>query len=111
MKLYFSRITADHWVAKNKLEAAAKKLAYEMDRQLVPENKIPVFKTDFQRKLSKLNEEHSRCKPLALDIWTPDDRNKFKDKAIYISSVVSMSLFEVNEDAMFELNFFEYKKL
>jgi hypothetical protein len=111
MKLYFSRVTADYWVPKNTLEAAAKKLAYEMDRQLVPENKVEVFKAKYRSRLQKLNEEHSRCKPLVLDIWTPDDRGTYRDKAVDIKSVVCMTLYEVNGDSMYELNFFEYKKL
>lgn len=111
MKLYFSRITADHWVAKNKLEAAAKSLAYEMDRQLIPADKVPAFKAMIRQRLIKLNEEYSRCKPLVIDIWTPEDDMKYPDIAVLVPYVFHMSLFVVNGDSMYELNFFEYKKL
>lgn len=103
MKLYFSRVTADHWVAKNKLEAAAKSLAYELDRQLIPADKIPAFKAEIRQRLGKINEEHSRCKPLVLDMWTPRDEAKYPDIAVHVPYVFEMSLFVVNGDSMYEL--------
>ena len=69
-KLYVSRITADHWMAKNNLEKAAKKLAKEMERKLIMENELPAFRKEFQLKIKQLNQEFNRCKPLDFYIET-----------------------------------------
>jgi hypothetical protein len=111
MKLYFSKVTTDHWVAKNKLEAAAKDLAHELDRQLIPEDKIPTFRAMIRQRLVKLNEEYSRCKPLVIDIYSPEDEARYLDFAVDVPYVFRMSLFAVNGDSIYELNFFEYKKI
>jgi hypothetical protein len=44
MRQYFSLVTADYWNAKNKLETAAKELAQEMGRKIIPGDRIPDFK-------------------------------------------------------------------
>ena len=90
-KVYFSRITRDHWTAKNNLEKAAKKLAREMDRILISENRVPAFKKEFQEKVNALNKEFSRCKPLRFSINSSFERNG--DIVIYCDGVFYMSLF------------------
>jgi hypothetical protein len=91
MKNYFSRITADHWCAKNKLEKAAHKAAKEMDRRLVPDWQVKAYKEEFKEKILKINNEHPRCKPVELLISAGyTDRG---DIDFYISGVFQMSLF------------------
>jgi hypothetical protein len=95
MKIYFSRITADHWCAKNNLEKAAHKLAREMDRRILTQDQVPAYKKEFQEKINKLNQEYHRCKPLELDIHSAyDDRG---DIDFYISSVFNLCLFLAKE--------------
>jgi len=91
MKNYFSRITADHWCAKNKLEEAAHKVAKEMDRRLVPDWQVKAFKEEFKEKILKINNEHPRCKPVELLIDA--DRMDRGDINFYVSGVFQMSLF------------------
>jgi ribosomal protein S24E len=65
---YFSKITHDHWVSKNNLQKAAHKVAQEMDRKIITEELVEDFKTEFKEKISKLNAEFYRCKPVHLSI-------------------------------------------
>lgn len=93
MKLYLSRITADHWTAKNNLEKAAHELAKDMDRRLLTENQIKGFKKEFQDKVDELNILYYRCKPLRFSI---ESREHSKDDySIYCDGVFNMSLFLV----------------
>jgi hypothetical protein len=91
MKTYFSRITQDHWQSKNNLQKAAHKLAIEMDRILISENRVPGFKKEFQERIESLNKEFSRCKPLNFSISSSHERNG--DITIWCDGVFSMSLF------------------
>lgn len=95
MKMYFSRITADHWTAKNKLEKAAHELAKEMDRRLITEDKVLDFKVEFHDKIEKLNNEFNRCKPLRFSISTKEFAHG--DYWIYCDGVFQMSLFLVKD--------------
>jgi len=101
---YFSRITADHWTAKNKLEAAAHLLAYEMDRKLIPDSDVKEFLELFQHEMNKLCQSFPRCKPLhfswhvGYSFTEHDGRNKkWNELWIYYDGVFNMSLFEVKE--------------
>jgi len=95
MKQYFSKITADHWVAKNRLEAAAHKVAREMERRIIPEDKIAEFKNEFRDKIKSINIANPRCKPLEFNILNAyDDRG---DIDIYIPSVFNFSCYLVKE--------------
>jgi hypothetical protein len=91
MKQYFSRITADHWCAKNNLEKAAHKLAKEMDRRIVPDWQVKAYKEEFKTKIQKLNEEFPRCKPLRFSIGPSPSNNG--DIVIWCDGVFNMSLF------------------
>jgi hypothetical protein len=94
MKTYFSRIVADHWCAKNKLEEAAHKLAHEMDRQILTEDQVPAYKAEFLAKIDQLNALFSRCKPLRfsfeLSKHHPEDMG---DYSIWCDRVFNMCLF------------------
>lgn len=98
MKTFFSRITADHWCAKNNLEKAAHKLATEMDRKILSESEVPAFKKEFQDKINALNLEFKRCKPLNFSIQASYDRKG--DISIYCSGVFQMSLFMAKGEAI-----------
>ena len=95
MKQYFSRITSDHWIAKNNLQKAAHKLAKEMDRRVLTESQVPAFKKEFKEKIDALNFEFKRCKPLSLSISSSYERNG--DISVYCDGVFYMSLFLVKE--------------
>ena len=94
MQLYFSKVTQDHWVAKNRLEAEAKTIALYAERRLIPEEKLEAFKTEFQKRISRANLQSHRCKPLELDIRTFGIDNG--DITIYIPGVFQMSLYKVH---------------
>jgi hypothetical protein len=68
MKMYFSRIVADHWCAKNKSEEAAHKLAHEMERRILTIDQVKAYKEEFKARVNQINAAHSRCKPLNLSI-------------------------------------------
>jgi len=108
MTTYFSRITSDHWAAKNKLEAAAKDLAREMDRHIIPADRANDFKNIFKQKVENLNTRFSRCKPLELEIWKPrEDRSN--DICIQISGVFCMELISIKTVPIFNIGIFELK--
>lgn len=95
MKQFFSRITSDHWVAKNNLEKAAHKLAKEMDRRILQHSEVDAFKKEFNDKVKALNEEYKRCKPLRFSIEKSYADNG--DIAIWCYGVFNMSLFLAKE--------------
>jgi hypothetical protein len=64
MKMYFSRIVADHWCAKNKSEEAAHKLAYELERRILKAGQVEAFKKEFLSNIDKIHAKYPRCKPL-----------------------------------------------
>jgi len=94
---FFSRITANHWTAKNKLEAAAHELAYEMDRKLIPGDKIQDYFKDFKKKIDELCAIHHRCKPLKFS-WHRGYTKRWSEWWIYCDGVFQISLVEVKED-------------
>lgn len=95
MKIYFSRITQDHWMAKNNLQRAAHKVAKEMDRRIVTEDKVIDFKAEFIDKITRLNEEYSRCKPVHLSI-TKDPLDK-GDTTFWADGIFCLVLFLAKE--------------
>jgi hypothetical protein len=96
MKNYFSRITQDHWCSKNNLQKAAHKVATEMDRRIVTSDQVESFKTDFKEKISRINAEFSRCKPVILDINRDhDDRG---DIVFWADGIFCICLFLAKEN-------------
>lgn len=93
--MYVSRITADHWMAKNNLEKAAKKLAKEMERKLIPGDQLAAYKKEFKDKIEKLNQEFKRCKPL--DFYINASYDNTRDIVINCSGVFMMEMFEVKQ--------------
>lgn len=93
--MYVSRITADNWMAKNNLEKAAKKLAKEMERRLIPGEQLAAYKKEFKDKIEKLNQEFKRCKPL--DFYIDVSYDNRSDIDINCSGVFMMEVFEVKQ--------------
>lgn len=95
MAQYFSRITANHWTAKNRLEKAAHDVAKDMDRRLIPGDRMNAFIEEFKAKIDSINKANARCKPLELNIHK-DYMNR-DDIRFYISMVFNFTLFLVKE--------------
>jgi len=96
MARFFSKITADHWIAKNSLEEAVKKLAREMDRRLLKNFEVAPFKIKFREKIKELNKAQPRCKPVELEI-----RSSFLNKEetwIRVPQVFEMSIYKAKEN-------------
>ena len=100
MKQYFSRITADHWTAKNSLEKAAHELAYEMDRFVIPEPLVEGYLDLFKERITELDKKYCRCNPLRFSI-VKDRSITDGDIYIYCDGVFQMSLFEVHNNPAF----------
>lgn len=64
MKYYFTLISNDYRIDKNKLETAAKDATREASYRLISQEELPNFKKEFIRKIKDLNTKHPRCKPL-----------------------------------------------
>ena len=95
MKNYFSRITQDHWQSKNNLQKAAHKVAKEMDRKIITADQVEDFKTEFKEKISKLNAEYPRCKPVHLSIErNPLDKG---DITFWADGIFCLELFLAKE--------------
>jgi hypothetical protein len=95
MKTYFSRIVADHWSAKNESQKAAHKLAKEMERRIVSQDKVLDFKAEFIDKVTWINKAHPRCKPLHLSIQS--DRMDKGDIVFWMDGVFHLDLILAKE--------------
>lgn len=92
---YLSRITADHWTAKNNLQKAAHKLAHTMDKIFIPAEEVENFKKYFHSRIEELNKEFSRCKPLSFSIQrSQQDRDEYW---IYCDGVFNMHLIKIKK--------------
>jgi len=80
MKYYFTLISNDYRVDKNKLEAAAKKATRKASYRIISEKEILPFKKEFRDKIKKLNEKFPRCKPLEIS----SDRYHISNTKSYI---------------------------
>lgn len=98
--IYFSRITAIHWTAKNNAQKQAKELAMEMDRHMVEEQVVKNWLQIFELKIYQINLDNPRCKPLKLDVWEKTSYGHFmqKDISLCVSDVFQMELFEVKNN-------------
>lgn len=64
MKYYFTLISNDHRLEKNKLEEAAKEATREASQRLISESELMLFKHSFLNKIKDLNTKFPRCRPL-----------------------------------------------
>ena len=91
MKTYFSKISADHWTAKNNLEKEAHKLGREMERRIIPEQELKAFKKELSEKIDNLNKQFTRCKPLSFSIHGSYDNSG--DYTAYCDGVFNMGIY------------------
>lgn len=91
MKTYFSRITADHWCAKNNLHREINNVAKEMDRRIVTADEVEAFKAEISHEIEELNKKYSRCTPMKLSIHKDYDRGE--DIQFVVSGVFQLVLF------------------
>jgi hypothetical protein len=95
MAYFFTKITADHWTAKNKLQEEVKKLAREMDRRLLRNFEVATFIIRFRKKIKESNDKYPRCKPVEIEI-EPFHSNK-EETSIYVSEVFWMAIYKAKE--------------
>ena len=93
MNLFFSKVTADHWCPKNKLQEEAQAAARDMDCILVPESKMKDFGDEVFRRIDELNKKYHRCNPLKLYKWKPDRH----EDCFMIDGVFTLSMYQVKE--------------
>lgn len=90
---FFMKVSSDHWIAKNKAEAAAKELAGFYDRKLLPAYTLGMVKAKLYEGVTKINQEYQRCKDMELKFWDGLD----KEAATFagIESVFIISIWRV----------------
>lgn len=94
-KRYITRITQDHWNAKNKLQEEAKRFAHKMDRLLMEEDALPCFKDVFKQGIMDLNAKYPRCKPLELNSWKIPDPVKYNTWDFYVTGLFHVEVVEL----------------
>lgn len=92
---YFTKITSDYYVAKNKLQAEAKQVAIVMERQIIDEDYILTYFYIFDEKIKALNLKYKRCNPLVLE--KRECVHNEVDIRIEISGVFYMKLYLIKE--------------
>ncbi len=98
MSMYFSKLTADYWCPKNKLQEEAKMIAHKADRKLVPETKLDEFIGNLYAAIEKLNQKYHRSVPLQLQrIDSPVPIND-TDKFFFIDRVFHIAIYQIKED-------------
>ena len=93
MNQYFSKVTADYWCPKNKLQEEAQVTARDMDRILVPESEMEAFSIEIFTRIDQLNKKHHRCNPLKLYKWKPDSNRE--EDCFMIDYVFHLSMYKV----------------
>jgi hypothetical protein len=96
MNQFFSKVTADYWASKNKLQEEAKQVAREMERQIIPEDGLPAFTNTIRLRIDMLNKKHNRCKPLVFYTWTPIKETL--DQVFMIDNVFHLELYLVKNE-------------
>jgi hypothetical protein len=91
MNIYFSRITADHWTAKNELHRKVNTLAHELDKRLIRGSELETFKADFFERVDVLNRLYPRCKPIQIQIHK--DFRDSEDYFVHCSGVFQMGIY------------------
>lgn len=97
MKQYFTKVTSDYWIPKNKLCEEAQNIARDLERRLVPEDDYEEFITDFWNKIQNANIFYHRCKPLKLEWQKGEPYSSDGEIYCYISGVFHFSFYLVKE--------------
>jgi hypothetical protein len=96
MKYYFTNLTDDYWVEKNKAYTDAKVVARNRSRIILHESDLETFKKEFQADIDTVNSEYKRCKDLHLFTYTvPNHKSAYQRFSISISSCFVMEIVEV----------------
>ncbi len=98
MNLYFAKMTADYWCAKNKLQEEAKIAARAVDRMLVEESRLDEFIGNLFAAIEKLNQKHPRCNPLELQRFDGTVPINGTDKFFFIDGVFHIAIYQAKED-------------
>ncbi|MBK5213609.1 MAG: hypothetical protein JJE55_08125 [Flavobacteriaceae bacterium] len=95
MKKYFFKIGITY-TDKNKLYAAVGEYMNSMDAHLIFEDVgLTTFIELLQVHMAHFNKEHSRCKPLTLDVWKFDDES---DTQVQVSGCFSATIYSVKNE-------------
>lgn len=96
MNQFFSKVTADHWCPKNKLQAEAQASARQMERRIILENHVALFVSDLNMRIATLNAKYNRCNSLKIEearAYTEKDQ----DRCLVIPGVFHLTLYLVKE--------------
>ena len=96
MNQYFSKVTADHWCPKNKLQEEAQKVARNFERKIIHETMVDLFVAELNLNISGLNREYKRCNSLKIEesrAYTEKDQ----DRCLVIPGVFHLTLYLVKE--------------
>jgi hypothetical protein len=96
MNQYFSKVTADHWCPKNKLQEKAQEVARHFERKIIPENQVSLFVSDLHLNIADLNAKYRRCNSLKIEeskAYTEADR----DRCLVIPGVFHLTLYLVKD--------------
>ncbi len=92
-KLYYSKITANHWCAKNKLHEEANEVGLDMERRIISESELAAFRDELTMRIDLLNQKYHRCNPLKIE-ETPQHTTDV-DETLFISNVFHLTLHRV----------------
>jgi len=95
MKQYFTLISNDYKVDKNKLETAAKKATNEASHRIIPGSELKAFKQTFRDRIKELNKAFPRCKPL--EVSTMNAHVSKADSIIWVENVCDLEFYLVKE--------------
>lgn len=92
--VYFTKVTADYWTAKNKLQQEVKEFARACERMILKPDAVKDWMAYLKSGVSKLNQQHKRCKPLRVE--TDKDRQT-GDIKVFIYGVSHLSVYAGKE--------------
>lgn len=85
---YFTKVTADHWTAKNNLEKEWKEICRGSECQILEnEEQKEQYIHGLKTACIALNAKHARCKSLAFSDWTPANTNITLVGVSYVSTI------------------------
>lgn len=90
---YCSKVTQDHWVAKNRLEAEVKKIFLDAERKIIHGDKLEAFKNELKKRIGRANITFHRCK--ALEITEYPDWEGTGDIVLQVASVTHLVLYKL----------------
>lgn len=96
MAKYFTKITADHWVEKNKAHKDMLAFFRTKDATLIHSDKQKsAFIEDLKEGAMNVNLENKRCKDIVLNVWNPTRSNETIASA---SGIVVMHIYPVKSE-------------